>query len=65
LLGARVIGRTTPYLLPGEVRADFVEVERLLPQGKDPAAIVLRYRGALLPPSKAPVVVEARVTFLA
>jgi hypothetical protein len=48
-----------PYRLLADVRADFLEVERLLARG-GPEAALERYRGPLLVGSSAPAVVAAR-----
>jgi tetratricopeptide (TPR) repeat protein len=48
-----------PYRLNAEVTADFIEVETLLSQGDNQAALKL-YRGRLLPGSEAPGIVETR-----
>lgn len=49
-----------PYRLTADVRADFLEVERLLACGRIRPALS-RYRGPLLPRSRAPAVVTRRV----
>jgi len=49
-----------PYRLCADVRADFLEVERLLEEGDAEAAAAL-YRGPLLPSSTAPAIVAARM----
>jgi hypothetical protein len=48
-----------PYRLTADVRADFLDVERLVRAG-EPAAAVARYPGPLLPRSRAPTIVAAR-----
>jgi hypothetical protein len=48
-----------PYRLTADVRADFLEVERLLAAGRTRPALS-RYRGPLLPRSRAPAVVARR-----
>src|SRR5439155_1523435 len=58
----RVVGDLVdaqPYRLTAEVRADFLEVERLLARGRVAAALD-RYAGPLLPRSRAPCVVARR-----
>ena len=58
----RVVGDLVvaqPYRLTAEVRADYLEVERLLERGSLRSALV-RYRGPLLPRSRAPAVVARR-----
>ena len=58
----RVVGDLVlaqPYRLTAEVRADFLEVERLLGRGHLRPALS-RYRGPLLPRSRAPAVVARR-----
>jgi hypothetical protein len=58
----RVVGDligAQPYRLTGEVRADFLDVERLLSRGRV-AAAVERYAGPLLPRSRAPAIVARR-----
>jgi GAF domain len=52
------VGRN-PYRLDADVRADFLEVERLLEQGEIGTA-VKRYVGRLLPGSEVPAIAEAR-----
>jgi hypothetical protein len=52
------LGRN-PYRLAAAVRADFLEVERLLEHG-DVGTAVKRYRGMLLPSSDAPAIVQER-----
>ncbi len=51
--------RTTPYRLAGSIEADWLEVGRLIAAGR-PDAAIRAYRGALLPESEAPAIVEAR-----
>lgn len=51
--------RSRPYALEVPVWADFVEVERLITEGRFREAVAL-YRGPLLPESTAPVVEEHR-----
>jgi hypothetical protein len=58
LLGPNVI-QTRPYRLMTAVQADFLEVERLVSQGKFEAALS-HYRGPLLAGSIAPRVIAAR-----
>jgi hypothetical protein len=53
-----------PYRLSAEVRADFLDVERLLARGRVAAALD-RYAGPLLPRSRAPSVVARRETLAA
>src|SRR5262249_38266192 len=48
-----------PYRLTAEIRADFLEVERLLERGSVSAALG-RYAGPLLPRSRAPCIVARR-----
>jgi hypothetical protein len=58
----RVVGdlvAAQPYRLTAEVRADFLEVERLLARGRIRPALGL-YRGPLLPRSRAPAIVARR-----
>jgi hypothetical protein len=58
----RVVGELVdaqPYRLTAEVRADFLDVERLLELGRVRAALD-RYTGPLLPRSRAPCVVARR-----
>jgi hypothetical protein len=58
----RILGplvQTRPYRLATEVRADFLEVERLLAAGRDEEAARL-FTGPLLPSSTAPAIVGAR-----
>jgi hypothetical protein len=57
VLGTRL--QTDPYRLPGVVRSDSAEVERLLRDGRAGDAAAL-YRGPLLPRSDAPGVVDLR-----
>jgi hypothetical protein len=57
LLGPLIL--TRPYRLASEVRADFLDVERLVAAGRFDAA-AKRYRGPLLPSSTAPRIVAAR-----
>jgi hypothetical protein len=51
--------RAQPYRLAAEVRADFLDVERLLARRRV-AAAVERYAGPLLPRSRAPAIVVRR-----
>jgi hypothetical protein len=51
--------RAQPYRLAAEVRADFLDVARLLARGEVDAAVG-RHRGPLLPCSTAPAIVAAR-----
>jgi hypothetical protein len=58
----RVVGDLVaahPYRLAADVRADFLDVERLVRRGDVEHALDL-YAGPLLPPSRAPAIVEAR-----
>ncbi len=55
---------TPPYRLLADVRADFLEVERLLTCGKSAPAVQLDH-GPLLPGSSAPAVVAARERLVA
>jgi hypothetical protein len=58
----RILGplvQTRPYRLATEVKADFLEVERLLAAGRDEDAARL-FTGPLLPSSTAPAIVAAR-----
>jgi hypothetical protein len=58
----RVVGEllgAQPYRLAADVRADFLEVERLLSRHRT-AAAVDRYAGPLLPDSRAPAIVARR-----
>ena len=58
----RVVGDLVdaqPYRLTAEVRADFLDVERLLERGRVRAALD-RYAGPLLPRSRAPGIVARR-----
>jgi hypothetical protein len=48
-----------PYRLAGDVRADFLDVERALRRGSLDAALAM-YAGPLLPASRAPAIVAAR-----
>ena len=48
-----------PYRLAADVRADFLDVERLLSRRRV-AAAVERYAGPLLPRSRAPAIVARR-----
>jgi hypothetical protein len=48
-----------PYRLTGHVRADFLEVERLLANGNVDGALDA-YKGSLLPSSQAPDIGQAR-----
>jgi hypothetical protein len=48
-----------PYRVVAPLRADFLEVGRLLARG-NPVAAAARYRGALLPPSAVPEIVAER-----
>ena len=48
-----------PYRLAADVRADFLDVERLLSRRRV-AAAVARYAGPLLPRSRAPAIVARR-----
>jgi hypothetical protein len=48
-----------PYRLAADVRADFLDVERLLARRRV-AAAVARYPGPLLPRSRAPAIVARR-----
>ena len=50
---------TQPYRLAADVRADFLDVERLLSRRRV-AAAVRRYAGPLLPRSRAPAIVARR-----
>ena len=51
--------RAQPYRLKADVRADFLDVERLLSRRRA-AAAVERYAGPLLPHSRAPAIVARR-----
>jgi GAF domain-containing protein len=51
--------RAQPYRIAADVRADFLDAERLLDRGESRAAARL-YRGPLLPASTAPGIVAAR-----
>jgi hypothetical protein len=51
--------RTQPYRLAGRVRADWLEVGRLIVAGR-PREALRAYRGPLLPLSEAPAIAEAR-----
>lgn len=58
----RVVGELVdaqPYRLAAEIRADFLDVERLLERGRVRAALD-RYAGPLLPRSRAPCIVARR-----
>jgi GAF domain len=58
----RVVGdlvEAQPYRLAAEIRADFLDVERLLERGRLRAALD-RYAGPLLPRSRAPCIVARR-----
>ena len=48
-----------PYRLVAEVRADFLDIQQLLDEGRRDAAAE-RYAGPLLPPSEVPAIVVAR-----
>jgi hypothetical protein len=61
---ARDVVDAQPYRLSAEVRADFLDVERLLARGRVAAALD-RYAGPLLPRSRAPCVVARRETLAA
>jgi hypothetical protein len=56
---SRELVSAQPYRLAADVRADFLDVERLLARRRV-AAAVERYRGPLLPRSRAPAIVARR-----
>jgi hypothetical protein len=58
---ARGLVDAQPYRLTSEVRADFLDVERLLSRGRVEAALE-RYTGTLLPRSRAPAIVARRAS---
>jgi hypothetical protein len=63
----RVVGGLVdaqPYRLTADIRADFLEVERLIARGRVRAALE-RYSGPLLPRSRAPCVVARRESLAA
>jgi hypothetical protein len=63
----RVVGglvEAQPYRLTADIRADFLEVERLIARGRVRAALD-RYTGPLLPRSRAPCVVVRRESLAA
>lgn len=63
----RVVGglvEAQPYRLTADIRADFLEVERLIARGRVRAALD-RYSGPLLPRSRAPCVVARRESLAA
>lgn len=57
-LGERML-HTQPYRLDGQVKADWMEVQRLIAAGR-PLEALREYCGPLLPASDAPAIVEAR-----